>query len=260
MEPQLSDLEELARGAGEILRAGFHKPNPIDLKGEINLVTEIDRKSEAYLLETIASKFPAHRVIAEETGGLDGSNDCVWFVDPLDGTTNYAHKLPIFSVAIGFEEGGELTYGVVFDPMHDEMFSAERGRGAWLNGEPILVGNAVELSNSLLVTGFPYDRFENPDNNLDYFNRFALRAQGVRRLGSAALDLCYVGCGRVDGFWEIRLEPWDLAAGTLIAREAGAHVTKLDGTPDIISEPYSVVAANPELHGKMLGVLNRAKL
>jgi myo-inositol-1(or 4)-monophosphatase len=196
-------------------------------------------------------------VVAEETGGLEGSDVCTWYIDPLDGTTNFAHKLPIFSVSIAYAKAGELTYGVVYDPMSDEMFTAERGQGAWVNGEPISVGNAVELSNSLLVTGFPYDRFVNPDNNLEYFNRFALQVQGIRRLGSAALDLCFVACGRVDGFWEIRLEPWDLAAGTLIAREAGALVTKLDGTNDILSAPYNVVAANQELHGKMLGVLHQ---
>jgi myo-inositol-1(or 4)-monophosphatase len=256
MNPLLSDLEKLARGAGEILRVGFHQANVIDHKGEIDLVTEIDRRSETFLLESIAKQFPTHRVVAEETGGIEGSDSCVWYVDPLDGTTNYAHKLPIFSVSIAYEVAGELVLGVVYDPMHDESFTAERGKGAWLNGEPIGVGRAVELSNSLLVTGFPYDRFVNPDNNLEYFNRFALRVQGIRRLGSAAQDLCYVACGRVDGFWEIRLQSWDLAAGTLIAREAGARVTKLDGTPDILSTPFNVVAANPALHGEMMVVLN----
>jgi myo-inositol-1(or 4)-monophosphatase len=258
MGPVLADLEQLARHAGEILRAGYHQSNAVDRKGEINLVTEMDRRSEAYLLEAIGKRFPEHRVIAEETGGLEGADACVWYIDPLDGTTNYAHKLPIFSVSIAYEEAGELTFGVVYDPMSDEMFSAERGKGACVNGEPIRVGSAVELSSSLLVTGFPYDRFINPDNNLEYFNRFTLRVQGIRRLGSAALDLCFVACGRVDGFWEIRLEPWDLAAGTLIAREAGALVTKLDGTLDILSAPYNVVAANPDLHGEMLGVLHQA--
>jgi myo-inositol-1(or 4)-monophosphatase len=255
MRPALSDLESLARGAGEILRAGYQQINLVDHKGEIDLVTEVDRQSEAYLLESIAEKFPSHRVVAEETGGLEGSDHQVWYIDPLDGTTNFAHKLPIFSVSIAFADAGELSLGVVYDPMRDELFSAERGKGAWMNGDSIGVGGTTELSRSLLVTGFPYDRFENPDNNLAYFNRFALRVQGIRRLGSAALDLCYVACGRMDGFWEIRLEPWDLAAGTLIAREANAEVTKLDGTPDILTPPYNVVAANPILHDLMLGVL-----
>lgn len=256
MKPVLSDLEKLARGAGEILRVGFHQANLVDHKGEIDLVTEIDKRSEAFILEAIANQFPEHRVVAEETGGLEGSDNCVWYVDPLDGTTNYAHKLPIFSVAIAYAEAGEMILGVVYDPMHDECFTAEKSNGAWLNGDPIGVGGVVDLSQSLLVTGFPYDRFVNPDNNLEYFNRFTLQVQGIRRLGSAALDLCYVACGRVDGFWEIRLEPWDLAAGTLIAREAGAQVTKLDGSPDILSAPCNVVAANRELHRKMFEVLN----
>lgn len=255
MKPKNSDLEALARGAGEILRAGYHQQNSIDHKGTIDLVTEVDRQSEVYLLEAIAEKFPEHRVVAEETGGLEGSDDFIWYIDPLDGTTNFAHKLPIFSVSIAFVDGEGLSLGVVYDPMRDEMFSAEHGKGARMNGEAIKVGTSVELSKSLLVTGFPYDRFENPDNNLEYFNRFTLQVQGIRRLGSAALDLCNVACGRVDGFWEIRLEPWDLAAGTLIAREAGAVVTKLNGKPDILISPYNVVAANPALHEKMLGVL-----
>ena len=255
MKPKLTELETLARGAGEILRAGYHQQNPIDHKGTIDLVTEVDRQSEFYLLGGIAAKFPEHRVVAEETGGLEGSDDCMWYIDPLDGTTNFAHKLPIFSVSIAFADTEGLNLGVVYDPMRDEMFSAERGKGTRMNGETIKVGEAVELSKSLLVTGFPYDRFENPDNNLEYFNRFTLRVQGIRRLGSAAIDLCNVACGRVDGFWEIRLEPWDLAAGTLIAREAGSVVTKLNGKPDMLTSPYNVVAANPTLHEKMLGVL-----
>jgi myo-inositol-1(or 4)-monophosphatase len=255
MKPRLPELEALARGAGEILRAGYHQQNPVDYKGTIDLITEVDRQSEAYLLEAIADKFPEHRVVAEETGGLEGGGDCVWYIDPLDGTTNFAHKLPIFSVSIAFADAEGLSLGVVYDPMRDEMFAAERGKGAQVNGDPIGVGATSELSKSLVVTGFPYDRFENPDNNLAYFNRFALRVQGIRRLGSAALDLCNVACGRVDGFWEVRLEAWDLAAGTLIAREAGAKVTKLNGSPDMLTSPYNVVAANPNLHGLMLGVL-----
>jgi myo-inositol-1(or 4)-monophosphatase len=255
MKPKLSDLEALAHGAGEILRAGYHQQNPVDHKGTIDLVTEVDRQSEAYLLEAIAEKFPENRVVAEETGGLEGSDDFIWYIDPLDGTTNFAHKLPIFSVSIAFADAEGLSLGVVYDPMRDEIFTAERGKGAQMNGDLIMVGTAAELSKSLLVTGFPYDRFENPDNNLEYFNRFALQVQGIRRLGSAALDLCFVACGRVDGFWEVRLEPWDLAAGTLIAREAGAQVTKLDGEPDMLTPPYNVLAANPTLHALMLGVL-----
>lgn len=255
MKPNLADLESLAREAGEILRAGFHQHNQIELKGEIDLVTEIDRQSESFLLGAIADKFPTHRIISEETGGREGSDGHVWYLDPLDGTTNFAHGLPIFSVSIGYGKVGAPTLGVVFNPISAEMFSAEKGKGAWLNGSPIKAGSTTKLSRSLLVTGFPYDRFDNPDNNLTHFNKFTLQARGIRRLGSAALDLCNTACGRVDGYWEVRLEPWDLAAGTLIAREAGAVVSKIDGDPDMLTAPYSVLAANPGLYKEMLKVI-----
>ena len=255
MKPTLQDLKDLALGAGEILRAGFKQTNHIENKGEIDLVTETDRKSEAYLLEQITSRFPEHQIIAEESGQTAGNPDCNWYIDPLDGTTNFAHGLPIFSVSIAYAQEGELLLGVVYDPVRGELFSAQRGRGAYLGDRPIHTGSQTELSRSLLVTGFPYDRFTNPDNNLDHFNKFALRARGVRRLGSAALDLCFVAANRVDGFWEIRLESWDMAAGMLISREAGASVTTIDGTPDILTPPHSIVAANRVLHEKMLRVL-----
>ena len=255
MKPDLSDLESLAREAGEIIRAGFHQHNQIELKGEIDLVTETDKQSESFLLGAIADKFPTHRVISEETGGREGSDEHVWYLDPLDGTTNFAHGLPIFSVSIAYGKVGTPTLGVVYNPISDEMFSAEKGKGTWLNGSPIKASSTTKLSQSLLVTGFPYDRFKNPDNNLSHFNKFTLQVQGIRRLGSAALDLCNVACGRVDGYWEVRLEPWDLAAGTLIAREAGAIVSKTDGNPDMLTAPYSVTAANPDLYNEMLKVL-----
>ena len=255
MTPTIENLKDLARGAGDILRAGFNHANHVQHKGEIDLVTEVDRQSEAYLLEHISSQFPTHRIIAEETGQKDGDPDHTWYIDPLDGTTNYAHRLPIFSVSIAYAHQGRMTLGVVYDPICDELFSAQHGQGASLNGSPIHPTTQGKLSSSLLVTGFPYDRFTSPNNNLNYMNRFTLRAQGIRRLGSAALDLCSVACGRVDGYWEIKLEIWDLAAGWLIAQEAGAVVTKTNGSPELASQPYSVVAANPALHPAMLAVL-----
>ncbi len=255
MEPTLQDLKDLARGAGEILRAGFKTANHIQHKGEIDLVTETDQNSEAYLLERISARFPEHQIVAEESGGKSGNPGRKWYIDPLDGTTNFAHGLPIFSVSIAYAQDGDLHLAVIYDPIHDELFSAGRGQGAFLNDRPIAVSSQTELSKSVLVTGFPYDRFTNPDNNLDHFSRFALRVRGVRRLGSAALDLCFVAMGRVDGFWEIRLEPWDMAAGMLICREAGALVTRKDASPDVLTPPYSIVAANPKLHAKMLQVL-----
>ena len=256
MKPTLEDLKDLARGAGEILRAGFYQTNHIQHKGEIDLVTEIDQQSEAYLLGQISSRFPSHHIVAEETGHKSGDADHTWYIDPLDGTTNYAHRLPIFSVSIAYAHQAQVSLAVVYDPIRDEMFAAQRGQGATLNGAPIQPTSQTELSRSLLVTGFPYDRFTNPQNNLDHMKRFTLRAQGIRRLGSAALDLCFVACGRVDGYWEIKLEIWDLAAGLLIAREAGAIVTKTSGSPDMLNPPHTVLAANPGLHPAMLAVLH----
>lgn len=255
MTPTLQDLQDLARGAGEILRAGFHNANHIQHKGAIDLVTEIDHQSERYLLEQISTRFPSHHIVAEETGQKQGDPDHTWYIDPLDGTTNFAHRLPIFSVSIAYAHQNQVTLGVVYDPIRDELFSADLGQGAALNGTPIRPTAQSELSRSLVVTGFPYDRFTNPENNLDHMRRFTLRVQGIRRLGSAALDLCYIASGRVDGYWEIKLEAWDLAAGALIAREAGALVSKIDGQLDLLTPPYSIVAANPALHPAMLEVL-----
>lgn len=255
--PTLDDLEVLARQAGVILRHGFGRRQRITSKSHtIDLVTETDTRSEAFLLEQIRRRWPEHRILAEESGGNDGSGG-TWYVDPLDGTVNFAHGVPIFSVSLAYAEGSEVLLGVVYDPMRDECFAAERGKGAWLNGQPIRVSETATLAESLLVTGFPYDAWSNPENNLDHFAAFAVRTQGVRRLGSAALDLCYVAAGRFDGYWEIRLKPWDVAAGGLIATEAGAVVTNLDGGPDYLSPPQSIVAANPHLHPQMLEVLHR---
>ena len=261
MQPKLSDLELMSRQAGVILRHGYIKRpgfganHRIERKGAIDLVTEIDKQSEAFLLGEIRRRFPDHRIEAEESGELSGDDCCVWYVDPLDGTINYAHGVPIFSVSIGLAREGVLQLGAVYDPMHDECFSAERGRGAWLNGQPIRCSKTKELIESLLVTGFSYDIHSNPQNNLDQYVLFSLRARGVRRIGSAAIDLCYVASGRFDGFWELSLGPWDLAAGALIAEEAGAVVTDLKGDADYLQPPCPVLAANAHLHPKMLKLL-----
>ena len=218
-------------------------------------MTEIDHRSEAFILGEIQRRFPGHRVLAEESGESDG-NDCgVWYVDPLDGTVNYAHGVPIFAVSLAFREEGVFQLGVVYDPMQDECFSSEKGQGAWLNGEPIQVSVTQVLDHSLVVTGFPYDIRTSSENNLDNYSRFALCTQGVRRLGSAALDLCYVASGRFDGYWEVRIEAWDIAAGALIAKEAGATVTSLLGSSSYLSPPPSILAANPSIHPQMLEVL-----
>jgi len=255
MPPTLSEVEEIARRAGEILRAGFEREHKVEYKGAIDLVTEVDHQSEAFLLAEIQRRFPGSSILSEEAGSLAGDEDHLWYVDPLDGTVNYAHGVPIFCVSIGYACRGVTTLGVVYDPLRDEAFTAERGRGAWLNGRLIHVSDACELKDSLLVTGFPYDTWNSPRNNLEYFGRFARLTQGVRRLGSAALDLCYVAAGRLDGFWEISIHAWDIAAAGLIAEEAGARVTDIDGKPDYISPPQSILAAPAELHSKMLAVI-----
>ena len=251
----LAYLETLARQAGEILHSGFGMHHQVNHKGIIDLVTEMDHRSEAFLLGEIQRRYPQHAIITEESGVLSGQDSCKWYIDPLDGTVNYAHGVPIFSVSIAYAENGTVRLGVVFDPMQNECFSAEQGQGARLNGQSIHVSGAQELDQSLLVTGFAYDIRTNPQNNLDHYRRFALASQGVRRLGSAALDLSYVAAGRFDGYWELSLNSWDIAAGGLIAQEAGALVTTIDGDPDYVSPPYSILAATPAVHPQMLNKL-----
>jgi myo-inositol-1(or 4)-monophosphatase len=258
MLPTLPDLERLARQAGEILRLGYGQEHQVDYKGAIDLVTEVDHQSEELLLGEIQRSFPGHQIISEEAGLLPGRLGDQWYVDPLDGTVNYAHGIPFFSVSIAYAHAGIVTLGVVYDPMRDELFTAERGRGARLNGRSLRVSSVTELQRSLLVTGFPYDAWSTPRNNLEQFSRFAKLTQGVRRLGSAAQDLCYVAAGRCEGYWELSVKPWDIAAGGLVASEAGATVTSLDGQPDYITPPCSVLAAPPVLHEKMKAILNEA--
>lgn len=254
-EPTLAVLEQMARAAGEILRAGFGKVHQIDRKGVIDLVTEVDRESEAYLLTEIEKNFPDSQAVGEEGGRLSGSGDGKWYIDPIDGTTNYTHGLPIFAVSIAYEKASELKLGVVYNPIQEELYSAERERGAQLNGQVLQVKTVADVADSLLVTGFPYDIRTNLDNNLAEYERFSKRSHGVRRLGAAALDLCYVAAGRFDGYWEKGVKSWDVAAGALIVQEAGGKVTNIDGGPDFMSKPQSVLAANKALHAEMLKVL-----
>lgn len=257
MPPTLTDLITLARQAGDILRTSFGQHLRVDHKGVIDLVSEADRRSEQFLLNHIRKHFPGDAIVAEESGELAGTGNHAWYIDPLDGTINYVHGLPIYSVSIAYAEAGKLLLGVVYEPMHNECFSAHAGAGSWLNDQLIHPTLTPDLDHALLVTGFPYDIRTNPDNNLDHYIHFALHSQGVRRLGSAALDLCYVACGRFDGFWELRLNPWDVAAGGLIAREAGATVTNLVGNDDFMSPPHSVLAANSHIHPLMMPELRQ---
>jgi len=252
MQPALQELEELARAAGEILRAGYQREHQVRYKGAIDLVTEVDHESESYLLGEIQRRFAGHHIVAEESGVTQGRDEHIWYIDPLDGTVNYAHHIPIFCVSIAYASRGAVSLGAVYDPLRDEMFSAQRGRGAQLNGQRIQVSEPEELAKSLLVTGFPYDAWHSPRNNFDYFVKFSKQSLGVRRLGSAALDCCYVAAGRFDGFWEVSLNPWDVAAAGLIAEEAGARVTNIDGGVDYVSPPQSIIAATPGIYQQML--------
>ena len=257
MQLTLSYVENLARKAGAILHAGYDTEHQVGYKGVIDLVTEVDHQSEAFLLGEIRRDFPDHHIFSEESGIIHGSDEHIWYIDPLDGTVNYAHHIPIFCVSIAYAFRGTLTLGAVYDPMRDEMFLAERGKGAFLNGRAARVSSATELQRSLLVTGFPYNAWNTPQDNFDNFVKFGKLSQGVRRLGSAALDLCYVAAGRFDGFWEMALNPWDVAAGGLLAEEAGARVTNVTGEADYLSPPQSVVAAAPGIHARMLEELNQ---
>jgi len=257
MKPILADLENLARGAGKILREGYGQQIKVDYKGVIDPVTEMDRRSEQFLVEGIRSRFPQHSIITEESGLLDGDSAQSWYIDPLDGTVNYAHGVPVFAVSVAYLEMGTPQLGVVYDPMMDECFSAERGRGAWCNGKQLKVSSTPDLTHSLLVTGFGYDIRTAKENNLDHFVRFSMCTQGVRRIGSAAIDLCYVAAGRFDGYWELKLSAWDVAAGGLIAQEAGAVISNTRGGPDFIGPPASVLAANSQIYPQMLEIINK---
>lgn len=247
---------ETARDAGRVLLEKFGRIENVTKKGDINLVTEADLASEALIVERIKSHFPRHAILAEEAGnavvtGEDGGHK--WIIDPLDGTTNYAHGYPCFCVTIALEHEGEVVLGVTYDPTRDELFTAEKGRGATLNGKPIRVSRTDELGNALLVTGFPYD-IKHREKFARHLTEFLLTSRGVRRDGSAAIDLAYVACGRFDGFWEEGLNPWDVAAGKLLIEEAGGTVSNYDGSPFSIYTP-PIVASNGTIHAEMLNVL-----
>jgi myo-inositol-1(or 4)-monophosphatase len=261
-QPPTSDLSrrlaraiDLAREAGELLRSGFGSVDTVEHKGVIDLVTDFDFRSERLLVDGLRRSFPEDPILAEEGGGAGG--DRRWLIDPLDGTTNFAHGLPQFAVSIAYAEDGAVRLGVVYDPMREELFDALEGTGARMNGQALRVSQTAELDQSLLATGFPYDIRTHPVTNLNHFARLALRSLGVRRLGSAALDLAYVACGRFDGYWELRLSPWDWAAGLLLVREAGGRVTSLDGGMDVFRPPTSIVASNGHIHEAMLEELRR---
>lgn len=242
--------------AGALLLGYVGSGFRIEHKNPINLVTDADHAAEQCIIDHILKCFPTHRFLAEERGRVERSQSpYLWIIDPLDGTTNFAHGYPAYCVSIGLEYQGRCMLGVVLDPSRDELFTAVEGRGAQLNGQTIHVSDTVSLDSSLLVTGFAYDIRESPRNNLDHFVKFSLKAQGIRRTGSAALDLCYVAAGRFDGFWEVKLNPWDMAAGSVIVREAGGRLTSFCGD-DLSIYGQELVASNGHIHHAMLKVLN----
>jgi len=246
----LGAAAHIARQAGALLLPYFHRRVKVEYKGDVDLVTEADRASEAFILERLRAYFPSHSVMAEETGGRDTDSPFRWYVDPLDGTTNFAHSYPVFCVSIALAREGEMIVGVVYDPTRDELFAAEKGGGATVNGVPIRVSAIERLEEALVVTGFPSKkRHKNP--NIHFYHEMNMRTHGARRPGSAAIDLAYVASGRMDCFWEFHLQPWDLAAGRLLVQEAGGRMSDAEGKPHRLDSP-SILASNGHLHEQLL--------
>jgi myo-inositol-1(or 4)-monophosphatase len=251
----LATAAEAALQAGAIQRSRYGQKVEIHHKGEIDLVTEVDRACEQAIVAFIRERFPEHDIVAEETALDRTGSRYVWFVDPLDGTTNFAHGYPFFCASVALTMSGERVAGAVYDCVKDELFTAERGVGAFLNGRRLRVSEAAALNDAMLITGFPYDLRADPAHALRLFNALIPHARAIRRDGAAALDLAYVAAGRVDGFFEESLNPWDMMAGALMVEEAGGRVTRFDGSPvDLRAD--QVVAASPALHARMLGVLS----
>jgi myo-inositol-1(or 4)-monophosphatase len=250
----LETAVEIAREAGGLLANYYERRPRFELKGEFDLVTEADRASEKLVVERLRSHFPAHGVVAEEGGGRQTASEYCWYVDPLDGTTNFAHGFPMFNVTMGLYRSGEAVAGVVYDPIRQEMFSAERAAGAYLNGKRIHVSSAPKLEESLSATGFP-SRKRSQDVNIHFYYQVAMASHGVRRTGSAAIDLAYVACGRLDLFWEFGLSPWDMAAGVLLVEEAGGRVSDMRGVRHDIVTSGHVLADNGLLHDQAVAFL-----
>ena len=243
--------EEIIEKASTLILKNHKKIRNISYKGVSNLVTNVDKEAEALIIKKIKSRYPNHSIIAEESGVQKKDPDNQWFIDPIDGTTNFAHGYPFFCISIAFAKNGIIEFGLIKDPLSDELFSARRNKGAKLNGKPIFVSNIKRLSESLLVTGFPYDKKTSRMNNLKNFCNLTLLTHGVRRDGAAALDMCYVASGRVDGYWEIQLSPWDIAAGKIILEEAGGKVTGFKDKKFSIYD-NKIVATNGFIHKELL--------
>ena len=251
----LSVAVEAAQTGGRILRRAFGQTQRISRKGLVNLVTEQDRRSEEAIVQTILTAFPSHAILAEERGTTGAPSKHRWIVDPLDGTTNYVHGYPVFCVSIAYEKDGQLEVGVILDPLRRELFVGQRGRGVTLNSRPASVSKVNTLIESLVETGFPYER-DRMKIALDQFDHLAYKTQGLRRAGAAALALAYVAVGRLDGFWEATLSPWDHAAGALLIQEAGGVVTRIDGKP-YAPDCSAVAASNGLIHAALLDALRQ---
>jgi len=254
LDKYLSAAKDAAYKAGKMLWENFNEAREIFFKGTIDLVTRFDTLSQKMIFKHLSTCFPDHDFLAEEGLSEEKGSEFRWLIDPIDGTTNFAHKFPVFCVSMALEKKQRIVLGVVYDPTREEMFSAVEGEGAFLNGEKIRVSSIDDLGKSLIATGFPYDIRESEVNNINHFNNFVTRVQAIRRCGSAAMDLCYVACERFDGFWELKLNPWDVAAGTLIVKEAGGQVS------DFQNREYSVhgletLASNGLIHQQMIDIL-----
>jgi len=252
----LEEVVRISHLAGKLLKDRFLTDFLVEHKGEMDLVTEMDRSAQDLIEKEIRSRHPDHGILAEEDLEIHGSTGFQWIVDPLDGTTNYAHRFPVFSTSIAVTLDGETLCGVVYNPISEELFKAYKGAGASLNGCPVKVSGTGHLEDSLLGTGFSARIRKAADNNIAHFGKFALKTQGIRRCGSAALDLCFVACGRLDGYWELGLKPWDIAAGLLIVTEAGGVTTDFDGN-DLRLDGSRVLASNGRIHEEMLQILQR---
>jgi len=246
---------DIVRRAGQLTREGYEQAHEIDRKSsEIDLVTEMDHAAEQLLVSAIRERYPDHAILSEEGHGVEQTSDYLWVVDPLDGTVNYAHGFPMFAVSVAVQKRGETVLGVIYEPLRDELFAAEKGAGATRNGEPIRVSDTDRLQDALLATGFPYDRATRSDNNVAEFSRLVTRVQGIRRGGAAALDMAYLATGRLDGYWEQHLFPWDWTAGALLVSEAGGIITDFDGGPWSL-DTVKIVVTNGRLHQELLKAL-----
>lgn len=252
MTSLLDSAKEIAREAGALLHNYYERRVTFELKGEFDLVTEADRASEKLVVERLRSRYPAHGIVAEEGGGHSGTSEYRWYVDPLDGTTNFAHGFPMFNVTLAVERSGELVAGAIYDPLRDEMFAAEKGGGAYLNNHRIHVSKTARLQDCLVATGFP-SRKRHLSVNVHFYHQLAMATHGVRRGGSAAIDLAYVACGRLEGFWEFGLNPWDMAAGVLLVAEAGGTVSDMNGADHNLRSPH-LLADNTAIHSEILGL------